>query len=73
MPDVEYFWDPACPWSWLTSRWMVNVLAEQPMDVDWRFISLYMINGEEDPARRKRGHERSLGGGIAPISAIQPT
>ena len=60
MPDVEYFWDPACPWSWLTSRWMVNVLAEQPMDVDWRFISLYMINDEDDPARRKRGHERGL-------------
>jgi len=60
MPDVEYFWDPACPWSWLTSRWMVNVIAEQPMDVDWRFISLYMINDEDDPSKRKRGHERGL-------------
>lgn len=65
MADVEYFWDPACPWSWLTSRWMVNVLAEQPMTVDWRFISLRMINEGKDYERdfspgHERGHARGL-------------
>ncbi|HEX2700322.1 MAG TPA: hypothetical protein VHM89_08995 [Acidimicrobiales bacterium] len=65
MPDVEYFWDPACPWSWVTSRWMVNVLVEQPMEVDWRFISLRMINEGKDyeqdfPEGHKRVHQRGL-------------
>lgn len=63
MADVEYFWDPACPWSWITSRWMVNVLAEQPMTVDWRFISLLMINeptGGPATTAPKRGHTRGL-------------
>ena len=65
MVDVEYFWDPACPWSWLTSRWMVNVLAEQPMTVEWRFISLRMVNegkdyGVEFPDGHLRVHERGL-------------
>lgn len=63
--DVEFFWDPGCPWSWITSRWVVNVLAEKPMDVDWRFISLHMVN--ED--KRSRGelspeHERGLARGL---------
>ena len=26
--DVEFFLDPVCPWCWLTSRWVTNVLAE---------------------------------------------
>jgi len=44
MADVEFFWDPVCPWAWLTSRWVVNVLAERPMDVDWKFICLRFVN-----------------------------
>ena len=65
MADVEYFWDPACPWSWLTSRWMVNVMDEQPMTVDWRFISLRMVNEDKDYERdfeegQLRGHSRGL-------------
>jgi hypothetical protein len=65
MTDVEYFWDPACPWSWITSRWMVHVLVQQPMTVDWRFISLRMINegkdyGRDFPAGHERVHERGL-------------
>ena len=65
MADVEYFWDPACPWSWLTSRWMVNVIAEQPMRVEWRLISLRMINehkdyGQDFPEGHERVHQRGL-------------
>lgn len=65
MPDVELFWDPACPWSWLTSRWVVNVLAVQPMTVDWRFLSLRIVNEDKDyerdfPPGHERGHTRGL-------------
>ena len=49
--DVEFFWDPGCPWSWITSRWVVNVLAEKPMNVDWRFISLHMLNEDQEVPR----------------------
>ncbi|MGI9120324.1 MAG: hypothetical protein ACR2G7_09440 [Acidimicrobiales bacterium] len=65
MADVEFFFDPVCPWAWLTSRWMVNVMDERPMEVDWRFISLRIVNEERDygkevPADHERGHTRGL-------------
>ncbi|MBA2282793.1 MAG: hypothetical protein M3527_10320 [Actinomycetota bacterium] len=65
MADLEFFWDPVCPWAWLTSRWVVNVQAEKPMDVDWRFICLRLVNADKDyatdfPERYERGHTRGL-------------
>ena len=65
MADVEFFWDPVCPWAWITSRWVVNVLEERPMEVDWRFISLRMVNHDKDYEKDfspgyERGHMRGL-------------
>ena len=41
--DVEFFWDPMCPWAWITSRWVQEVAHQIDIDVDWRFISLKMV------------------------------
>jgi 2-hydroxychromene-2-carboxylate isomerase len=65
MADLEFFWDPVCPWAWLTSRWVRNVQAERPLEVDWRFISLRMVNASKDydtefPPNYQRGHMRGL-------------
>jgi 2-hydroxychromene-2-carboxylate isomerase len=65
MAELEFFWDPVCPWAWLTSRWVVNVLEEQPMDVDWRFIALRIVNEDRDYEKDfrpgyERGHMRGL-------------
>src|SRR5688572_23799296 len=46
--DAEFFLDPACPWCWITSRWVVNVQSERALSVRWRFISLYLINLDKD-------------------------
>ena len=46
MAQLDFFFDPVCPWAWITSRWVVNVLEEQPMEVDWRFICLRIVNEE---------------------------
>ena len=42
--DVEFFWDPVCPWAWLTSRWVADVAGQRNLAVDWRFISLRLLN-----------------------------
>ena len=49
--DVEFFWDPVCPWAWLTSRWVVEVAGQRDLRVDWRFISLRLLNADKDYER----------------------
>lgn len=44
MADLEFFFDAVCPWAWITSRWVTEVQARRHYDVEWRFISLKMIN-----------------------------
>ena len=46
--DVEFFWDPICPWAWLTSRWVCEVAQQRNLTVDWRFISLRLLNQAKD-------------------------
>ena len=46
--DVEFYWDPVCPWAWLTSRWVSEVVRQRGLAVDWRFISLRLLNEDRD-------------------------
>jgi 2-hydroxychromene-2-carboxylate isomerase len=49
--DVEFFFDPVCPWAWLTSRWVCEVASLRDLKVDWRFISLRLLNSHKDYAK----------------------
>ena len=46
MSDLEFFFDPVCPWAWITSRWVEEVSSQRSYDVRWRFISLKLLNAE---------------------------
>ena len=35
--DIEFFWDPVCPFAWITSRWVEKVSAQTDYSVDWRW------------------------------------
>jgi len=48
MADVDFFWDPVCPWAWITSRWVEEVAGQRSLEVDWRFIALRIVNEEKD-------------------------
>ncbi len=44
---VDLFVDPACTWSWLTSRWLVEVAPQRGLQVQWRSYSLLLRDGPE--------------------------
>jgi predicted DsbA family dithiol-disulfide isomerase len=51
--EATYFFDPACPFTWRTSRWLVGVAPERDVTVRWRAFSLAILNGENVPAEYK--------------------
>jgi hypothetical protein len=46
--DVNFYFDPLCPFAWMTSKWVRIVTAQRGYTVDWRFISLRMLNSHID-------------------------
>jgi len=45
--DATYYFDPACPFTWRTSRWLASVAPERDVTVTWRAFSLSILNGGE--------------------------
>jgi hypothetical protein len=63
--DINFYFDPVCPFSWMTSKWVRLVQRQRDYTVDWRFISLRLINSEIDydaqfPPEYEAGHTAGL-------------
>jgi hypothetical protein len=46
--DVEFFFDPGCPFAWQTSVWIRRVAELCDVAVGWRFVSLRFVNEDRD-------------------------
>ena len=76
--DIRFYFDPVCPFAWMTSKWVRMVAARRDYTVDWRFISLRMINSAIDydshfPAGYEEGHTFGLGCCASPPGRVPST
>src|SRR5690348_14898666 len=63
--DLNFYFDPVCPFAWMTSKWVRLVSAQRDYSVEWRFISLRLVNAHVDydshfPPGYAAGHTAGL-------------
>ncbi|MFE5791848.1 DsbA family protein [Streptomyces sp. NPDC056503] len=59
---VDFWFDPACPFAWITSRWILEVERLRELDVRFHVMSLYLHNeGNELPDWYRDLVDRSIG------------
>ncbi|MFJ9539997.1 DsbA family protein [Streptomyces sp. NPDC101225] len=59
---VDFWFDPACPFAWITSRWLLEVERTRPLDLRFHVMSLHLHNlGNELPGWYRDLVDRSIG------------
>lgn len=70
--NVADFWfDPMCPWAWMTSRWMDEVATVRPVTVTWHVMSLAVLNEDKDVSPEYRAILDRAWGPVRVVIAAQ--
>jgi hypothetical protein len=69
---ADFWFDPVCPWAWMTSRWMLEVERVRRVSTRWHVMSLSILNeGKELSERYRRLMDEARGPARVCIAAVE--
>ena len=71
MTDVDLWVDPACPWAWITSRWLLEVERVRGVRVAFHVMSLAVLNEDKDISEEYRAFVRTAWGPVRVLIAAR--
>lgn len=66
---VEFWFDPVCPWCWMTSRWASEVAQVRGFTIDWHPVSLAILNENSIPNGHADAYEQTKRMGRVVVAA----
>jgi len=70
---IDFWFDPVCPWAWITSRWVLEVEKVRPIAARWHIMSLSYLNSTKDIPDDYRKLLETAWGPVRVVMAAQET
>lgn len=69
--DLTFYYDPRCPWAWVTSRWVEEIEKQDLVKVRWQLMSLARLHewdADYEPERFEKVRVMTRGGAAAALA-----